>query len=275
MRSSVLKSNEETLALGHAAAALVRAADVLLASLRLADVAVHRRQRRVRHREIGIELDGALEERDRLDVVARGASTEAERVGAQRIERRRRHLLDGQVELLQCRERFAEARADRGREVAERLEHLFAALGVGLLLHQDVPLATLHGRQRQHVQLTERRDRAVDDRGRAKALAHFEGDRSRQSLVARVIAEAQGLDDPFVREDVEERRLAQLHRERLAQRAVEHGVTGPVGELAQDDRVLLGQRRRRVGLTRGPEIAPGRERDGGKQRHNQHGAPRR
>jgi hypothetical protein len=45
----------------------------------------------------------------------------------------------------------------------------------------------------------------------------------------------------FVRDEAEERRLGELHRESLPKRVVEDGVARRVGEIGQDDRVFVGQ----------------------------------
>ena len=49
--------------------------------------------------------------------------------------------------------------------------------------------------------------------------------------------------DALVRDQAEERRLLELHRESLSQRVVEHRIAGRVGEIGEHDRVLVGQRR--------------------------------
>ena len=167
-------------------------ADVVLAALRLADVAVHRRERRMRHREVRIELNGALEERDRFDVGAGRAPGEAKRVGAQRIERRGRDLLDRQIELFQRRKRFAEPRPHRGRQVSERLQHAFAALGVDLFLHEHVAAAGTPPRSASR----RRAGRAASTdpsmtAAAAEPLAHFERDFTRQPLIAWTVPEPQ------------------------------------------------------------------------------------
>ena len=69
----VLVGDEQPLALADVLAVLVGQPRQLFAAAGLAESAVDARQRRVGQREVRIERDGALEERDRLDLAAGGA----------------------------------------------------------------------------------------------------------------------------------------------------------------------------------------------------------
>jgi hypothetical protein len=137
----VLVDDEEPLALAHAVALGIGEPRVVDALRALAEVAVDRRQRRGAPREGGIELERALEERDRLDLAAAPALLDRQRVGAQRLERRRRRLLHRHVEGLHRLDRLPHPRAQARGHLAERRQHLLRALGLALLARERGPLA--------------------------------------------------------------------------------------------------------------------------------------
>ena len=88
--------------------------------------------------------------------------------------------------------------------------------------------------------------------GAAGPDAHALRNVGSQSRIRRLVHQRQRAADAFVGDEAEERRLLKLHRQSLSQRIVEHWVAGRVGELGEDDRVLVGQRRR---LSRIEEVA--------------------
>ena len=53
--------------------------------------------------------------------------------------------------------------------------------------------------------------------------------------------ERQGLRDALIRNQAQKRRLLQLRRKSLPQRAVKNGIAGGVGEVGQNDGVFFGE----------------------------------
>ena len=60
--------------------------------------------------------------------------------------------------------------------------------------------------------------------------------------------------DAVVGDEAEKWRLPELHRQSLSQRLVEHRVAGPVDEVGQNDRVLVGQRWRTAKIEPRPRL---------------------
>ncbi len=130
----------------------------------------------MRHGEIGVELDGTLEEGNRgcvtteisLDVPL------AERL--QRLERGRRRLLDRRVVLLDRGERLAEVSPQTGHCLAECGQYLFFRLSLGLLRRQRLTGGTVEGVHREDEVGPQSRDLAGHQRRNATALADLASD---------------------------------------------------------------------------------------------------
>jgi len=127
---------------------------------------------------------------------------------------------------------------------SERLEHALGAFGLALLAGERGSRGAIDGLEDQNVQRAQSRDRAVDHRLGAEPLADLAGEVGGQALVRRPSHERQRLADAVVRDDVEERRLAELYRERVRQRRVEHRLGGLVLEAGEQDLVPLADRPR-------------------------------
>ena len=65
----------------------------------------------------------------------------------------------------------------------------------------------------------------------------------RDTLVGRAAHQVKRLPHLAIGQNVEERRLSKLHRQRLLQRIVKDGIARRVVKVGQHDGVLLGQRR--------------------------------
>ncbi len=74
-----------------------------------------------------------------------------------------------------------------------------------------------------------------------RALADFAGDFGSEMRVSGLAHEAEGLLDALFGNDAEERGLFELDGESLFEGVVEDGVAGGVGEVREDDGVLLGE----------------------------------
>ena len=156
------------LAVAGAIAQLVRLGVLSVGERGLSHQAVHEPQRRMRHRELGIDLDRALEQRDRGGRIRPRHQTFIRRaVRLQRVERRRRRLLERRIVLLDGRERFADARPERAGDLAQRVQDLFLPRRLHLLLVEDVAGAAVLGAQAQHVLASEAGNRAFERRRRS------------------------------------------------------------------------------------------------------------
>jgi hypothetical protein len=111
------------------------------------------------------------------------------------------------------------------------------------------------------------RDRAVEHRRAAGALANLLRQGVGEPNAGRLAHQPERLRKLLIGNDIEERRLGELRGEALAQRAVEDGVAGGVGEIGQDDRILRSQLR-----PARPEIVEACD-DGGEDEHCNRGAP--
>ena len=191
---------------------------------------------------VGIELDRPLEVRNRFETRHFAAFVERERVGMERVERRRRRPRQRHVELLDGCERFAQLLTQpRGRS-AERRQHLLLAGRFGLLARHHVAGLGVDGFEREHVVASETGDRAGEQRLELFAPRNLARKGAGEALVRRALHQSQGLSRTVVWKHLQKRRLLQRHRQRHFERAVEDRLAGCVFEVGQDDRVLLGQR---------------------------------
>ena len=121
----------------------------------------------------------------------------------------------------------------------ERAQHLLLAVDLRLLARQRLAGAAADRVERRHVARADHAELALEHRLGAGALAHLARERVRQPLVGRARHHAQRVAHAVLGHDREERRLAELHRERLAQRQVEDRVAGVVGEVREQHEVPL------------------------------------
>ncbi len=197
---------------------------------------------RQRHREIRIDLERALQVRDGFEPRIDAAFVERQRVGVQRLERRRRGPRQRHVELLSRGERLAQLFPQPRRDAAERCQHLFLPSDFHLLPRHHIAGQRVDGFDGDDVIASQRCDRSGQQRFQLLALRDFAGDRPRDRFVGRPVHQAQGVADAFVREHLQERRLFDGDRQRDLEGAVEHRIAGRVREVCQHDGVLRRQR---------------------------------
>ena len=203
----------ELLPVAGAVAQLVGLLDALRGQSRLAHERVGEPHRRMRHREPGIELNRALEQRHRARQVAAGPQDRRPRAEcAQRLDRRRRRLLERGAMLLDGGERFSDPRSKPDGDLAQRLEHIFLARRLHLLLVEDVAGAAARCAKAQHVLGPDGRDRTFQHGCARRPLADFTGYRGRQRCGRRLSHQRQDVLNPLVGDKTEERRLLKLDR---------------------------------------------------------------
>jgi hypothetical protein len=219
----VLIGDEQALALADAVSQIVRLARELLALSPLAEAAVHRRERGVGGREGVIEFGGLVEKRDRFQLAAPAPFLEAQRVGLQRRQRRRRRLLDGTSNRSSVGSDSPSVVRIDDEMVPENRQHALVARRLCLGARQRLARQALGRVQREDVVRAQRRDRSLRaSRGRPSArrprapMAEVSGSLGRTAHVP------QRLADAGVGHDIEKRRLAELYLERRDERLVEH-----------------------------------------------------
>ena len=153
-------------------------------------------------------------------------------------------------------QRLAQPRPDLNRNPAQRIQDFFLSFRLCLLFREDLSGAAVPGAQPQNVLAAERCDRAFQNRGTAGSLADLAGDLRSEPRLGRPVHETQCLLDALVRDETEERRLFQLHRQPLAKRLVKDRIARLVLEIGQDNRVLRGEFRRPVKI----EVCRGEQR---------------
>ncbi len=123
----------------------------------------------------------------------------------------------------------------------ERLQDFCLSFRAYLLLRNDISVRAIHGFDADNVFVVEAGDRAFEDGGALGALADFAGDFGSEVGVDRLTHQAECLLDALFGDDAEEGRLFELDGESLLKGVVEDGVAGGVGEVGEDDGVLLGE----------------------------------
>ena len=101
----------------------------------------------IRHRELRIDLDRALEQRKRGGGSGRAVDLQCRAVRLQRFERRRRRLGERRRVLFDGRERFADPGSERLRDLTQRIQDVFFPRRLHLLLVEDVAGAAVPGAQ--------------------------------------------------------------------------------------------------------------------------------
>ena len=211
---------------------------------RSAQVRVDGAEPRGGEREVRIELERVLEQRNRLHVAGLEARVDAHAVRLQRFERRGRGVVRRDVEPLNRPDRFAELLADAGRRRAHAGQHVGLGHRLRLLAGERVAGLTGLRFERDDVGRGERGDRAEHDGLDAEPLADIAGDGGGHRLVRRPLHQLQGRSDLGCRHDVQIRRLPELDLERVFQGAVENRFASRVEEIGQQERLPRRQRRR-------------------------------
>ena len=240
----VAPRDEELLAVADLVAQLERFARHLWRERLLTGVRVHLGQQRVGHRERRVELDRALQVRNRFQARHFAPVIERERIRVQRVERRRGRPRQRHIELLHRGERLAELPAEPRRRRAHRGEHLFFRRRLRLLLRHDVAGLCVDRFERDDVALAEVGDGAGKQGLQPLALGDVARDRAREALVRRPLHQPQCLPRLLLRKDFQERRLFQRDRQRHFQCTVEHRIARRILEVGQQHDILFGERAR-------------------------------
>ena len=141
-------------------------------------------------------------------------------------------------------QRFADPGSEFARDLTERVQDIFSPRHLHLLLIDSVSSVAVPRAQAQDILASKAGDRAFQNHGACRSLADLLRHIRRQPRLFRLSHQRQLLLDLPVRNQAEERRLLKLHGQSLAQRVVKHRVAGLVLEIREDNRVLLGERRR-------------------------------
>ena len=157
-------------------------------------------------------------------------------------------------------ERFAHSRPEPARNLTQCAEDIFLSCRLRLLVGENVAGGAVRRAQSEDVLTAEARDRSFQHGGAPCPDAHALRNVGSQSRIRRLVHQWQRSSDALLRDQAEERRLLELHRESLPQRFVEHRIAGRVGELGEHDRVLVGQRRGAAAVDRARD--GGRDNDG-------------
>ncbi len=126
---------------------------------------------------------------------------------------------------------------------AELFENVFLAGGLHLLLDQGLAGLAVVDTQRDDEVRAELRDRSLDGRLGARALADFARDPAFDGFLCGPPHETQRALDALIRQQRQKWRLLQLHRHRLPQRIVEDGIARRVRKIGDEHGVAFGQTR--------------------------------
>jgi hypothetical protein len=164
-------------------------------------------------------------------------------------------LFERRGELLHRADGLAELAAQAGSSPIERLEHLLLAVGLGLFARQHVAVLRIHRGNRNDVMRAQAADGAGEHGLGAFAQADFARNVVSNAFLRRPAHEAQRLANARFRQQVQVRRLLQLHRQCLLQRSVKYGVAGGVDEVGENHGVLFRERVRAPGALKEEQTA--------------------
>ncbi len=195
----------------------------------------------MRHRELRIDCDGVLEVRNRCRRTMREQSDLRRTIRLQGFQRRRGCLLQRCRVLLDAGQRLTEPLSHLNRNPTQRLQNSFLPFCLCLLFRHDVSRSAVSGAQPQNVLAAEHCDGAFQNRGTTGSLTDLAGDLRSKPRLGRPVHETEYLLRSLVRDETEERRLFQLHRQSLAERLVKYRIACLVLKLSQDHRILRGE----------------------------------
>ena len=138
--------------------------------------------------------------------------------------------------------RFAHAPPEPARNLTERAEDIFLPSRLRLLVGENVAGGAVLGAQPDDAEC--RGLRSIHQRPRRSPSARTRHEQVGSVAHPPLLHQRQRSPDALLRDQAEERRLLELDRESLSQRLVEHGIAGRIGEIAEHDRVLVGELRR-------------------------------
>ena len=134
-------------------------------------------------------------------------------------------------------ERFPDPRSEPDGDLAQRLEHVFLACRLHLLLVEDVAGAAVRGAQPEDILRAQAGNRPFEHGSARRALADISGQRRRERRIRRLPHQRQDVLNALLRHQAEKRRLLQLDGQPLAERRVEHRIAGCVREIGEHNRV--------------------------------------
>jgi hypothetical protein len=242
----VCRGDEKLLHVARAIAELPRLPDVLCREVRLSDLGVQVTQRGIRHGEARIQCAGAFVKRQSRSAALRSVNHPSLAVHFQSFERGRGHFKERVRVFPHRRGRLAGPGSEIAGHLAQGVQDQFFLPGLCLRFEQHISPTAARRAQPQHVLVSERRDRAFQDRGASGSLTDLPGDFWSESRICGPAHQKQRPLDPLLGNQAQERRLLQLHRQGLPKRTVEDGIGGLIFEFGEDNRVTRAQRMRAV-----------------------------
>src|SRR5208283_4332862 len=113
--------------------------------------------------------------------------------------------------------------------------------GLSFRARQRFAACTVDGLKGEKVLRANPGNRAFEYRRACGALADFASDPWSQSRIVWLTHHSQYVPDAVVRNQLQEGRLLELHRQALPERVVENGIAGHVREIGDHNRVFLSQ----------------------------------
>src|SRR6266550_3914437 len=195
----------------------------------------------MRHGEVGVEFYGAPEEGNSCTIASLSPRDICRGIGLQGLQRRRRNLVEGNVESPDRTQRLAQLLPHFCNFLAQHLQHFFLSCSLVLLLREYLSGTAVHRLQSNHVLGAEAGDVACQHGLAAASNANLSRNFRREPVPRSTSHQLQGLAHDLVRQEFEERGLGKLCGETLLQRVVEHRILGRVSEVCQDDGVFFGE----------------------------------
>ena len=151
------------------------------------------------------------------------------------------------------RQRLAGARAKGAGHSTERADHVLFAGDLRLLRVEELSRPAIGSPQSQDILTANTGNRSVKNRCATASLTDLQRDLRGQFRIGRLAHQRERLANALIGKHAQERRLLKLDGQALPEGVVEHRIARRIGEVAQDDRVGLGQLRCRPG----PEVVAG------------------
>ena len=234
-------SNVEFFALAGALSQLERLLKILAGKVQLSHGQILVSHAGIGHGKVGVELDGALVQRNRRKGVAFFAQLITLSEGLQSLKRRSGNFLQRLVKLLNRGQRLAQIAAQLAGAQTQSIQHLLLARGLLLHLRQRVAGGGVDRLQRNDVFTSQRRNASREHGLNVGALANFPADVAGKTCLRRLAHQFQRLLHLGIRNDIQIRRLAQAHCQRLLESAVEDRITSGVGEVGKKDGIFFGE----------------------------------
>src|SRR5271166_12114 len=204
-------------------------------------IVVRDAQPRVGECETWVEFDGLLIKRNSRSIPDSTLNLKPRTERFQGFKRRRSRLFKRSIEFLHRAQRLAQFVTNLRSCLSQSIEHVTLVARLGFRAGQHFAARAVDRLNGQKVRRAKLSYRAFEDSGAACSLAEFPGNVGGELGIRFLAHHLQGLQDLRLGHNTEERRLFQLHRQPLPQGAVENRVARGVGEICEDDGVLLCQ----------------------------------